>query len=798
MRRWGPFGRLALFVLGHRKQTAWIAVALTLIGALIGLPPRVDTDLLSLLPQEDPTVAALARLHHEEGGANLVTLAFEGEDEALRAVTSELAASLASIDGVRYVLNDLDPDLAQRIALLQLDPRELRELNARVRGALALGPALNPIVTQRLMDMGPLTEKIARASEPPGWFGVHDGRARLLVRPTGSAHDQVFARALMRQVDAAVEAVDLEARGVRLTWIGGAYRHNVEDVAGVQRDIAVTSAASALLVLLVVGFAFRRPQALVIVFVPLVVANVVNFAVVRLSIGHLNTYTSFGSAVLIGLGIDFAVHLLSRYREERVRGRPLERAIARAWDRAGPPCATAALTSAAGFVALGVADFRGFSQLGLVLGTGLLLALLAMLVLLPLLIAWLEPVPPGVDEATPPATPASLSTYRLAPMGLMAFVLVTAFAGATRLPELEFEYDASATRRDGLAYAELSPEEQALARESYAPIIVSYEDDAALREAHGRLTARVAAGEMPHVARVMSIESVLPADQGERLDEVRDLAGLLEHPNLRYLPPPIVRPLLSLRGYDGAPLTREDLPPELLGLLGADREGVHRLLLFPQGNMWDMRVAEELAEEVEAAIPDRPVAGEQLTLAALFRLVRRDIPVVGLLAMVLVAALTAIDLRKLPRILGALGALVAGLVWAGAAVQGVGVKLSMLNVVGVPILLGIGVDVVIHLMHRLAEEGPGGVRRALRTTGVAAMVSALTTILSFASLWLASNRGVRSLGTLVVIGLSTVVLAAAVVLPLAWAAGWRMSGRAPAQLAPPRRHGKGRHREDAA
>jgi predicted RND superfamily exporter protein len=91
------------------------------------------------------------------------------------------------------------------------------------------------------------------------------------------------------------------------------------------------------------------------------------------------------------------------------------------------------------------------------------------------------------------------------------------------------------------------------------------------------------------------------------------------------------------------------------------------------------------------------------------------------------------------------------------------------------------VDVIIHLIHRLAEEGPGGVRRALRTTGVAALVSALTTMLSFSSLWLASNRGVRSLGSLVFIGLGVIVMATAVVLPLAWAAGWRIKKQSPAQ-----------------
>ncbi len=783
MRRHGPFGKLAVFVLARRRTVALVVALLTVLCAVVGIPPRVDTDLMALLPSDDPTVAALVRLHQEEGGANLVTLAFEGEDEALEETLDSLGEQFSALPTIRYALHDIDADLAQRIGLLQLEPEELHELSARVHGALAISPA-PPAVYGPLMEMGPLTERIEKLSETPAWFGVRDGRGRMVLRPTGSSHDQEYSLQLMTEVERILDDADLASNGVTLTWIGGAYRHNVEDVAGVRRDIAVTSAASAGLVLLVILIAFRSLRSLVVVFTPLLVANIVNFAILRVAIGHLNTYTSFGTAVLIGLGIDFAVHLVARYREERGKGRRTELAIARAWDRAGPPCATAALTSAAGFVALGVADFRGFSQLGLVLGTGLIVCLLAMLVCLPILLVWLDRDAPPLLGVPTGHAPPSRATYRLAPLGLMAFVLVTAFVGATRLPELEFEYDVSATRSDGLAYNELSDEEQALARETYAPVIDSYDSPEELRAAHADLQRRVDAVEMPHVSRVVSIESAIPQDQGVRLDQIASIAGHLENPKMRYLPSQLVQQLLPLRGFDASAMTREDLPVPILGLLGADRPDVHRVMLFPQGNMWDMRSAERLAEEVEAAAPEQPAAGEQLVLAALFRLVRRDMPIVGILAMLLVAALTAIDLRKPARILGALGALVAGMVWAGATIQGVGVKLSMLNVVGIPILLGIGVDVVIHLMHRLGEEGPGGVRRSLRTTGVAAGVSALTTILSFSSLWLASNRGVRSLGTLVVIGLTTVVVSAAVVLPLSWAAGWRMTGRAPAQETP--------------
>jgi hypothetical protein len=764
--------------MARRRAVGIACLVLACVAAVVGLPPDIDPHLLELLPPKDPAVQALRRMHDEEGGTNLVTLAFGSEDpEAMPPFLDALVTDLEAIETVEYALHEVDPELAFELGLLQLAADDVAELSRRLKGALALGPALNPIVTQRVLDMGPTTERIAKAREM-SLFEDPNGRARVLVRPTGSAHDPEFAVELMDTVEAVVDARVQASPEIELLWIGGAYRHNVEDLRGIQQDMGWTSAASVVLVLLVLLAAFRGPRALLLVFAPLVLANLLNLALVRFTVGTLNTYTAFSTAILIGLGIDFAVHLVGRYREYRSTGMEVEDAIAAAWDRTGPPCSTAALTSAAGFLALSVAQFQGFAQLGLLLASGLLLCLVAMLIMLPLLLPILDADPPMSRSAV--GMPSdSRSTYALAPLGLMAAVLLTGVVGATQAPLLEWEYDFSNLRRDGLSYQELSEAERDLAKESYSPVVYSFDSADALRASQARLIAARDSGDLPHVARIISLDDVLPLDQALRVSRLRELSGLLEDPDLRYLPPPFIKQLLPLKGREYRLLSRGDLPVPVLDLLGARNPEHHRLLVFPKGNMWDLREAAALGEELLAAESRQVPAGEYVTLGALYKVVRSDMPLVAVMALLLVTLLTAIDLRRLTHTFAAMGTLIAGLAWAAAAVQAAGIQLSILNITGVPILLGIGVDVVIHLLHRLEEEGPGGVRRALATTGVAASVSTLTTVASFASLTLAGNRGVRSLGMLVVIGLVTVFITTSVMLPLAWSAGWKVSGRAP-------------------
>lgn len=773
----GPYGRLARLAMGNRATVGLVLAVLVLLSAAIGLPPAVDANLLTQLPDREPTVAALRRLHDAEGGVSLVTLAFEADEPAtLGDWLDGTTEALGRLDGVAWAIHEVEPDLARELGLLQLAPADVVELNHRLRGALALGPALNPFVTQRLMQMGPLTERIRALSETPGLLQGAEGTGRILVRPTTSAHDQAFAVALMDGIEGVL--AERARAGVRTTWIGGAYRHNVEDFKGIKSDLFWTSFTSLVLVLSVVILAFRSWRATVLVFVPLIAANLVVLGLVRVVLGSLNTYTSFGTAILIGLGIDFAVHLIGRYREYRGRGFDLEESVQRAWDRTGPPCMTAALTSAAGFLALAAADFQGFAQLGLLLAMGLMVCLGAMLVTLPLLIPVLDADPPPLLGSPAGEIRTSRSTYWMAPPLLMVAVLVTGVVAVRTVPHLEWEFDFSALRRDGLAYAELSESERALAQDSYTPMIADLPDAAALSDAQARVEAAMADGDLPHVARALSVQTVLPPDQDARLDALSELVRLLEHENLRYLPPPLVKELLPLKGAELRHLDVADLPVAVQDLLGAG-DGRHRLMLVPRGNMWDLREAAALEAEVGGVLPPGTVAGDYLAMGALYRVIQRDMPLVAGLAVFMVLALTAIDLRRLHWVVAAMGTLAAGMAWAAFAIDLVGVKLSIMNVVGVPILVGIGVDVVIHLLHRLRDEGPGGVRRALRTTGVAVSISTLTTIASFASLTVAGNRGVRDMGLLVVFGLAAVALASCVLLPLAWAAGWRVTGRAP-------------------
>ena len=106
--------------------------------------------------------------------------------------------------------------------------------------------------------------------------------------------------------------------------------------------------------------------------------------------GKLSSATSVVAALLIGLGIDFVIVSYGRYVEERRGGASLEAALAAMCGACGRAVVAGAITTAATFYAFTFTEFTGLRQMGLLTGTGILLCMTSVLLLLPAMLAWSE------------------------------------------------------------------------------------------------------------------------------------------------------------------------------------------------------------------------------------------------------------------------------------------------------------------------------------------------------------------------------------------------------------------------
>jgi len=179
----------------------------------------------------------------------------------------------------------------------------------------------------------------------------------------------------------------------------------VDELAIVEQGLLVTSVAATIGIFGLCLLLFRSLRQTIVALLPLAPGILGTLAVVRLLYDDLNIITSGFVAVLLGLGIDFSVHVIARRNEEVRLGRSPARAIAESLRRTGPGIFTGAVVTAAAFLTNMTTEFTAYGELGVVTAVGLILMVLITFAVIPPLLTVgtssasevrVAPEPPGL------------------------------------------------------------------------------------------------------------------------------------------------------------------------------------------------------------------------------------------------------------------------------------------------------------------------------------------------------------------------------------------------------------------
>ena len=484
--------------------------------------------------------------------------------------------------------------------------------------------------------------------------------------------------------------------------------------------------------------------------------------------------TSILALLLFGLGIDYGIHFFARYAEERGNGLDVPTAIEVTFASTGQAIAVGAMTTAGGLAVLVLGDFRGFSHFGLIAAVGIAFALLAMIVVMPALVAVCEQL--GLLSLGSRAGNKAPGSSRFPLAGMVtAAALASVLAGILALPRTEFEY----------RFGELEPvygeynKRRDRVRQVFPPagtrnqayIIADSPSQAAAAAAAVR--ARAAADTLtPTIAGVATLQDRFPVEAAEQQRKLRRIAAirsLLEEPLLRAADGEQLR-RLRLAAQTRTPLSPDDLPASLKDpFMTRTGEIGHFVRISPSVGLSDGRNSIAFLEDagtVRSADGKVFHAGSPaLAAAAILKRVRGESPWMVAGSAVLVMLLMWLNFSSLRWAAIALLPLLVGVLWMVIAMAVFGLRLNFYNMIVLPAVLGIGNDAGAHLAHRCREEGPGSIRRVLASTGEHISVGSLTTAIAFAGPLLSFHPGLRTIGVLAITGLAATWLAALVVTP---------------------------------
>ena len=613
----------------------------------------------------------------------------------------------------------------------------------------------------------------------------------------------------LRTIAARLPFVAAGRAHVRLT---GEVALDDEEFSSLAQGMLIETIGSLALITLWLVLAVRGPRLILPILATLGLGLALTSGFAALAVGTLNLVSLAFAILFVGIAVDFAIQFTVRFREAHHDIPEPGAALAATARVAGGPILIAAAATAAGFYAFVPTAFAGVAELGLIAGSGMLIAFFCTILFLPAFLTLARPrgEPAPVGFSTFDALERRLDRIR-GPV-LTAFAAL-ALLGLFLLPHLRFDSDPLHTKNPhGEAMRTLHDLMDDPLTNPTSIDILTPDADAA-----DQLAAKL--DHVPEVADVLTLDRFVPTDQPKKLALIEDAASLLATTLAPREAAPVTADQIRLAiatARSGLAPALAKLPPDHpLARINAD---LARLADAPDDRILAMNAAltqflpEELAR-LRAALAAKPVTRADLPpeiiedwraqdgrvrvetlatpaghdsagLAAFVAAVRALAPTAGGMAVIIVetsktivtafthamigalAAIAVILLAALRRPRDAALVLAPLLLSALLTVVGIrlaGITLNFANIIALPLLLGVGVSFNIYFVMNWRA----GASRFLGTaTARAILFSAATTGTAFGSLALSHHPGTASLGALLLLSLTATLIATLVFEPL--------------------------------
>ncbi len=864
-------------------RTWWMTVGILVLTLFFGYRAstlQMRTGFDSLLPGDNPRTAEFNRILEEfENESNIMLLA-KGNEDSLKAYARGVKPLLEDFD--KWVANvhiQIPEDFYRRNALKLLPPDQLdnfgsmfydpnlvpflHNLNNSFEGEYqrndeALQSRRDELDAVRFLDglemfvdlqsavmNGEVIEDVGQKAVDAITFGetfmLSPNKEMILIFIEPTFNMMIEPAELQESVDG-IEKIIKEAStqyGVTAGLTGSIVLGRDEYKAFTSDSWTVSILALiGIFILFVISFRMWVSPLLAILTVIMGVTWAMGFS--SFLVEYLSMMTAMMSVILIGLGIDFSVHIISGYTEKRNQGLDVQISMQETLLRFGPGIMTGGITTGLAFLTLMISETVGMQEMGLMAGVGIIFTMLATIIILPTMLVIRERLLKNFNKSLPPKDVSYPFLGRIAEftakyrwiMGIF-FLLITGFL-FNRGVNMSVDYNYLNMEPVGLESIKLQEEliEAFDLSSDFVMFTTDNLDDA--RE----LTRQ--AREMETTGWVESISDYLPDSDGleeqyrflqdlrrnlenreirkqmsshdmnmyrkemERLEaniiELQDLAFLggqdkvydkaiklvgeagdsLDRGNitqfinaldtgltkieLTYFQQQFSKAFKStiIEMANTEPLTLENLPSEIKNRFTGKSGNIFLINVYPEKNIWEdsrflYRFTDEATELSEKATGLPPIFVELMDIMS------KDGKKATYLAIIAVFLVLLLDFRSLKYALVGMVPLIFGAIWMTGLMEISGLKFTMMNILAVPLIIGIGIDDGVHILHRWKIEKNLDI--VYRSTGKAILLTSLTTMLGFGSLWFATYRGLGSMGIALFIGVGTCFLATLFIIP---------------------------------
>ncbi len=893
---------IATFIAKKPWWTALILLVVTIIMGGMASQLELTTSFTNLLPKDNPMVDEFNMIIDEYNGSSSMLIVAEGEPNKLEEF-AELA--VPKIEGMTEWVSRVDyrapkeflanhglmlmksNDLENNMELFQnpnLDEFLINLNNSlekeyiqsedkitgqeQEQGAIRfLGSIQNWIAIFEGVLNGDTENAGENAAEAilygDEYYRSWDNRMMILqILPTFTMFDIETVVASTDSIEIIVHEIGADV-GVR-AGLTGVIPLGRDEMVAVQNDSMTITMLALLGILILFMLAFRMVVSPILAIATLIIGVLWALGIAWPLVGSLNLMTSMMSVVLIGLGIDFSVHIISTYTEMRHKGDDVLASLRATFRKSGPGIMTGGLTTASAFLTLLVARTEGMKEFGLTLGVGIIMTMLAAMLVLPNLLVIRERIKSRFGKKEKMTKPKDISYQNLGttaewfskkwklgivitllllivfgyngskitmdynylnmePIGLESielqdkmidafdissdFALITAetLDEAQKITEAAKDMNTAGMVQSIIDY--LPPEAEQMSRSGLVSVIrqtmertpvkvyaqidfntivdelyrleeniieiqdLAYiggqdkvylktallvgtlpdEDDHSLKALNTKLTSIISNTSSGLLNQLIDNidEKILNAD--DHLSKFQNEFAI----NYKQKVIAMANPL---------PIIMEDLPEGIKNQYVGKSGGNYLISIFPKQNVWEIDYLKRFSNEL--AEIDPRATGLPPIFNTLMDEIGEDGRQATRLAIFVIFLILLIDFRSIKKVILAMIPLIVGVVWMVGVMELTGLQITLLNIMAIPMIIGIGIDDGVHIVHRYQIEGRNSHKRVFASTGRAILLTSVTTMLGFGSLWFATYRGLGSMGIALFIGVGMCFLATVVVIPL--------------------------------
>jgi len=655
-----------------------------------------------------------------------------------------------------------------------------------------------------------------------------DRRAFVIVKPKLDFGSLLPGEGAMRGIRDLARKLELTAeRGVRVRLTGGAALA-YEELQSVSFATQNAGIGALLLVTLIMFIGLRSLWLTLGTLAALILGLIFTAAFATFAVGQLNLISVAFAVMYIGLGADYAIYLCLRYAELAQLEPDRRDALKGAVFHVGGSLTLCTITTSIGFFAFIPTDYAGVAELGLISGGGMFISLGVTLAILPALLSVIPKIPrTNGKQLTGLPFPAGMLKFPLRyAKSVCIGAAVLATAAVLVLPASSFDdnplnlqdpaNESVQTFKELLATSEHSPwslvaleKSLAAARATKARMqalpsvddVITIEsfvpddqneklpiiEDMALTLGPELITASATAAAVAPSRETLEVfratlsgyllkhpEAQVSAS-GARLE--REIGAFLQHlhsldtaaaeRSLAALETSLTASLPgrldSLRdSLDAATVGLDDLPEELTQRW-ISQQGTVRIEVFPRGNLNDSEALGSFVSEVRSVKSD--VSGVPVNYLEGGRAVVNAFQQAFLYSLLIITVVLAVFMERKRDIVLVLTPLLLAALLTGATAVVLGIPFNFANIIALPLLLGMGVDNGIHMVHRFRTAPPDDGTLLNTSTARAVVLSALTNTSAFTNLAVSPHQGTASMGVLLSVGIVLMALCTLIVLP---------------------------------